>query len=781
MKKFFSILIMASPLLTMAQIKYPETRKIPVVDDYHGTKVEDPYRWLEDDNAEATKSWVKEENKVTFDYLATIPIRDRVKKRLEKLWDYPKYSSPFKKNGYFYFFKNDGLQNQAILYRQLGMKGKVEEFLNPNTLSSQGIAALGSFSFSKTGKYFAYSIAVAGSDWQEVYVMETATRKLLTDTIQWVKFSGFSWNGEDGFYYSGYDKPNEETKLSGKNQFHKVFYHKLGTIQAQDRLIFEDKKHPLRYHSAGLTEDLRFLILYVAEGTSGSEIWYRDMKDPAQKTFRILIPGFKTDAEVIDNEAGKLLVRTNDGAPNFKVVLIDPKKPAKTNWQEIIPEKPDALQGVGTGGGFLFAQYLKDASTRAYQYAYNGKLIREIVLPGIGTAGGFGGEKEDKDFFYSYSSFATPPAIYQYDIASGKSTLFRDTKVNMNTNDFVTEQVFFSTDKKTKVPIFLTYKRGLKKDGTNPVLLYGYGGFNVPVTPGFSISNAFFIEQGGIYAVVNLRGGSEYGEAWHKAGMLEKKQNVFDDFIGAAEYLVTSGYTSPSKIAIRGGSNGGLLVGAVMTQRPDLMKVALPAVGVMDMLRFHKFTVGWGWVTEYGSADSASQFPYLYKYSPYHNLKKDTKYPATLVTTADHDDRVVPAHSFKFAARLQEFNKGDNPVLIRIDTDAGHGAGKPTSKAIDEAADTWSFVMYNLGMPFVEPKASASGDTTKDKSASRKPGANSNTPAPKKSISSAAASKSGNAPASNAEGTKGNPSAVSERELEARKQKQELINKKRQQ
>lgn len=779
MRKIFLILIMAGPLLAMAQLKYPETKKIPVVDDYHGTKVEDPYRWLEDDNAEATRNWVKEENKVTFDYLATIPIRDRVKKRLEKLWDYPKYSSPFKKAGYFYFFKNDGLQNQAILYRQLGIKGKPEEFLNPNTLNKEGIAALGGFSFSKSGKYFAYSIAVAGSDWQEVYVMETATKKLLKDTIQWVKFSGFSWSGEDGFYYSGYDKPSQETKLSKQNQFHKVFYHKLGTAQSQDKLVYEDKKHPLRYHSAALTEDERFLLVYVAEGTSGSEIWYRDLKDPAQKSFKILIPGFKTDADVIDNDGGKLLVRTNDGAPNFKVVLIDPKKPAKANWQTIIPEKPEALQGVGTGGGFLFSQYLKDASTRVYQHSYDGKQVREIALPGIGTASGFGGEKQDKDFFYSYSSFATPPAIYQYDINSGRSVLFRDTKVNMKTNDFVTEQVFFNTDKKTKVPIFLTYKRGLKKDGKNPVLLYGYGGFNVPVTPGFSISNAFFIEQGGIYAVVNLRGGSEYGEEWHKAGMLEKKQNVFDDFIGAAEYLINAGYTNTSKIAMRGGSNGGLLVGAVMAQRPELMKVALPAVGVMDMLRFHKFTVGWGWVVEYGSSDSASQFPYLYKYSPYHNLKPGVKYPATLITTADHDDRVVPAHSFKFAARLQECNKGDNPVLIRIDTDAGHGAGKPTSKSIDEAADTWSFVMYNLGMPFIEPKASS--DTLKDKSSSQIPGGKDNSSPQKKNPGNEATGKSSQAPVSNSVGTKANPSAVSDREQEARRQKQELLNKKRQQ
>ncbi len=764
------MLLTASPLISMAQLKYPQTKKIPVTENYHGTSIEDPYRWLEDDNADATKEWVKEENKVTFNYLSTIPIRDRVRSRLEKLWDYPKYSSPFKKAGYFYFFKNDGLQNQPVLYRQRGIRDEPEEFLNPNTLNKEGIAALGSFSFSKSGKYFAYSIAVAGSDWQIVYIMETETKKLLKETIQWVKFSSFSWNGEDGFYYSGYDKPNEETKLSKQNQFHKVFYHKLTTDQAQDKLVFEDKKHPLRYHSASLTEDQRFLVIYAAEGTSGTEIWFKDLKDPAQKTFKILIEGFKTDAEVVDNNGDKLLVRTNDGAPNFKVVSVDPKKPAKQNWTTVIPEKAEALQGVGTGGGFLFTDYLKDAATSVWQYSYDGTMVRQIALPGIGTASGFGSEKTDKDFFYSYSSFATPPAVYRFDIATGKSTLFRETKVNMRTSDFVTEQVFFNVDEQTKVPVFLTYKKGLKKDGSNPVLLYGYGGFNVPVTPGFSISNAFFIEQGGIYAVVNLRGGSEYGEAWHKAGMLDKKQNVFNDFIGAAEYLIKEGYTKPSKIAMRGGSNGGLLVGAVMTQRPDLMKVALPAVGVMDMLRFHKFTVGWGWVVEYGSADSAAQFPYLYKYSPYHNLKQGTNYPATLVTTADHDDRVVPAHSFKFAARLQEYNQGNNPVLIRIDTDAGHGAGKPTSKSIDEAADTWSFVMHNLDMPFVEPPAEEKASLPTS-NGTKGTADNSGDTRPRPGTSPAGTKST--APA----GTKENPSA--DKESEMRKKKIELMNKKK--
>jgi prolyl oligopeptidase len=703
MHKLLPILLLLFPFVLKAQLQYPESKKGETVENYHGTSVADPYRWLEDDNSEDTKAWVQAQNKVTFDYLATIPQRDKIKRRLEQLWNYPRYSSPSKKSDFYYYYKNDGLQNQSVLYRQKGLSGKPEEFLNPNTLNKEGIAALGGTSFSKTGKYFAYTIAVAGSDWQEGYVMETGTKKLLKDKIKWTKFGGFSWNGDDGFYYSGYDEPDEKTKLSKQNQFHKVFYHKLGTDQSKDILIYEDKEHPLRYHGAGLTEDGRFLILGISEGTSGSEIWYKDMKDPSQDKFNLLVKGFATEPDVIDNNKDRILLKTNDGTPNYKVVLVDPKNPGKENWKTIIPEKEEALQGVGTAGGYLFASYLKDASTKVYQYTYDGKLVREIKLPGIGSAGGFGGEKTDKEFFYTYSSFSSPPSIYRYNILTGQSTLFRKTEVKIKTEDFVTEQVFFTSKDGTKVPMFLTYKKGLVRNGQNPVLIYGYGGFNIPVTPGFSTSNAFFIEQGGIYVSVTLRGGSEYGEKWHKAGMLENKQNVFDDFIGAAEHLIKEKYTNNSKIAIRGGSNGGLLVGAAMTQRPDLFKVVLPAVGVMDMLRFHKFTVGWGWAVEYGNADSAKQFPYLYKYSPYHNLKPGVSYPATMVTTADHDDRVVPAHSFKFAARLQEYHTGTNPVLIRVDVNAGHGAGKPTSKQIDEATDIWSFVMYNLGMSFKEP------------------------------------------------------------------------------
>ncbi|MFV0604965.1 MAG: prolyl oligopeptidase family serine peptidase [Niabella sp.] len=700
MRKSLFIITVLFTMSVSAQINYPVTEKKVVVDDYFGTKVEDPYRWLEDDNATNTKAWVQAENKITQEYISKIPFRNKIKDRLELLWNYPKYGAPFKKGDYYYFFKNDGLQNQSVLYRYKKLTDEPEVFIDPNTLSKEGTAALGGLSFSKSGKLLAYSVSKAGSDWSEIFVMDVRTKKILNDTIRWVKFGGPSWMSEDGFYYSGYDQPDEKSKLSGKNEFQKVYYHKLGTPQAKDKLIYQDKKNPLRYFHAGLTEDQRFLILNVSQGTSGDELWFKDLKNTRQKDFKLLVKGFDTESSVIENDGDKLLVRTNYKAPNYRVVLIDPQNTGRAQWKTVIPETTDALQGVNTGGGSLFASYLKDASSKIIQFDFKGKKIRDIALPGIGSAGGFGAEAKDKELFYTYSSFSTPPVIYKYDIKTGKSVLYKDSEVKMNTSDMVTEQVFFTSKDGTKVPVFLTYKKGLKKDGNNPVLIYGYGGFNIALPPSFSISNAFFVEQGGIYALVNLRGGSEYGEAWHKAGMLLKKQNVFDDFIGAAEYLIKTNYTNSSKIAIKGGSNGGLLVGAAMTQRPDLFKVAIPQVGVLDMLRFQKFTVGWGWVVEYGSSDSAKHFPYLYGYSPYHNLKKGVEYPATLITTGDHDDRVVPAHSFKFAARLQEYHQGNNPVLIRIETDAGHGAGKPTSKIIDEAADIWAFTMYNLKMDY---------------------------------------------------------------------------------
>lgn len=704
MIKRYSVMIIAlifAMQSIFAQIKYPDTRKVSQVDDYFGTKVSDPYRWLEDDNSAETKAWVQAENKVTQDYLSKIPFREQVRSRLEQMWNYPKYSSPFKEGNYYYFYKNDGLQNQSILYRQAGLNGTPEIFLDPNTMSKDGTAAVSTPRFTKDHKYAAYMIAQAGSDWQQAFVLDVSNKKQLNDKIDWIKFSGLSWKGDDGFYYSRFPVADEKSRMTNQNQNQKLYYHKLGTSQNEDVLIYEDNEHPLRSVGGGLTEDQRFLILNQSEGTSGSQIWVKDLRSP-NSNFILLIKGFDTEANVVDNDGDRILVHTNADAPNYKIVSIDPKNPSKENWQTIIPTRTKLLENAGTAGGKLFLSYLEDASTRVYQTNYKGTLEREIKLPGIGTAGGFGGNREDNEIFYTYSSFNYPPAIFHYTISNGQTELFRRAEVKINADNYQTVQSFFTSKDGTKVPMFITYKKGIKLNGNNPALLYGYGGFNIPSTPGFSISNAFFLEQGGVYAVVNLRGGNEYGEAWHKAGMLQNKQHVFDDFIGAAEFLIKTKYTNPQKLAIRGGSNGGLLVGAAMTQRPELFKVAIPQVGVMDMLRYHTFTIGHAWATEYGRSDQAEYFPVLYKYSPLHNLKRGVHYPATLVTTADHDDRVVPAHSFKFAATLQANNNfdGTNPTLIRIETRAGHGAGKPTSKQIEEAADIWSFVMYNLGMDF---------------------------------------------------------------------------------
>lgn len=702
MRRIVLFFLSVMPALLSAQLQYPQAKKTDTVDNYHGTLVADPYRWLEDDNSEETKAWVQAENKVTQDYFDKIPYRDKVRKRLTAMWNYPRYGSPFRKADYYYFTKNDGLQSQSVWYRQKGLSGKSEVFIDPNKLSEDGTVSLGNIEFSKEGKYAVVSIQKSGSDWQQAYIMDVQTKKSLPDTLKWLKFTGFSWKGDDGFYYTRYPEPKEGDALKGLNETPKVYYHKAGLSQASDELIYEDKEHPLRMGGIYQTEDERFLILQTTEGTSGAEIRVKDTRNPLQKDFTLLIPGFATEAGVIDNVGDKLLVLTNDGSQNYRAVLIDPLKPAKENWKDIVPEQKDYLEGVGTGGGYLFASYLKDASTRVYQYTYDGKLVREIKLPGIGTASGFGTEKKYNDFFYTYTSFNYPPSVFKYDIKTGVSSLYKKSEVKFNPDDYEVKQVFAPSKDGTKVPVFITYKKGLKLNGQNPVLMYGYGGFNIPETPGFSISTVFFMEQGGVYAQVCMRGGSEYGEEWHKAGKFEKKQNVFDDFIGAAEWLINNKYTNSGKLAIQGGSNGGLLIGACMTQRPDLFKVAIPQVGVMDMLRYHKFTIGYAWATEYGSSDSASQFKYLYKYSPLHNLKKGVKYPATLVTTADHDDRVVPAHSFKFAATLQEDNAGDNPTLIRIETKAGHGGGMPTSKRIELSTDIWSFVMYNLGMNYRE-------------------------------------------------------------------------------
>ena len=684
--------------VAVAQLVYPSTAKGAVKDTYFGTTIADPYRWLEDDNSEATKAWVNAQNAVTTTYLSTIPFRDKVKQRLSVLWNYPKYGSPRQEGEYYYFSKNDGLQNQSVLYRQKGLQGTPSVFLDPNRFSADGTVALAGLSFSKNARYVAYQISSSGSDWQEALIMDLNTGTLIDDTIRYIKFSGITWQGDEGFYYSRYPVPDASSKLSKQNQFHKVYFHAVGTQQDRDALIYEDNDHPLRNVGADLTEDGRFLIVSTTEGTSGNELWVKDLTKGAT-AFSRLIEGFKTEPEIVDhNGKGWLIVKTNQDAPNYKVVLIDPARPAVADWKTIIAEKNEVLQSVGTGGGYLFCSYLKDASTKVYQYTYDGKLVREIQLPGIGTASGFGGKRNQSSFFYTFTSYTYPPTIFSYDIATGVSTVFRKTETAFDSEAYETRQVFFTSKDGTKVPMFITGKKGFQLNGANPVLLYGYGGFNIAQTPGFSISNAFWLEQGGLYVVVNLRGGSEYGEAWHQGGMLANKQNVFDDFIGAAEYLIANRYTNKNLLAIRGGSNGGLLVGACMTQRPDLFKVALPAVGVLDMLRYHLFTIGWAWAVEYGRSDNADQFNYLIKYSPLHQLKDGVSYPATLVTTADHDDRVVPAHSFKFAARLQEAHRGAAPVLIRIETKAGHGAGKPTSKQIEEAADIWSFVMQNFGM-----------------------------------------------------------------------------------
>jgi prolyl oligopeptidase len=678
-----------------ARLAYPETKKVDQVDDYFGTKVADPYRWLEDDNAEDTKAWVEAENKVTFGYLDTIPFRPKIKERLTEIYNYPRYSAPFRAGEYYLFTKNDGLQNQSVYHIQKGLDGAPEVFLDPNALSPDGTVRMNIVAVSKDDRYVALSRGEAGSDWTELRVMEIATKRELPDRVQWVKFSGASWHG-DGFYYSGYDKPAPGEELKGKNEFMKVFYHKLGDPQEKDALVYEDKTHPLRTYGAGTTEGEEWLILGLSEGTSGSEIWVRDLaKKNAPLT--LLFKGFEFDASPFEIVDGRFLVHTNAGAPNFRVVAIDPADPAPEKWQTVIPEKSEVLSGAATAGGYLFCNYLKDANTKIFQHKLDGALVREIELPALGTAGGFGGKRDEKVMFYTFTSFTYPSTIYKFDPAAGASEVFRRPEVKFDPAAYETKQVFYPSQDGTKVPMFIVHKKGLALDGQNPTFLYAYGGFNISETPAFSVSNVILLENGGVYALANLRGGGEYGETWHKAGMLDKKQNVFDDFIAAAEYLIKEKYTSTPRLAIAGGSNGGLLVGAAMTQRPELFGVAFPAVGVMDMLRYHKFTIGWAWAVEYGSSDKEDQFGYLYKYSPLHNFKDGACYPATMVTTADHDDRVVPAHSFKFAATLQEKQSCAKPVVIRIQTRSGHGSSNLT-KAIESLTDQWSFMFFNMGV-----------------------------------------------------------------------------------
>lgn len=693
MKNIIFTLALSSTLTVFGQVNYPQTQKKDVKNTYFGTTVIDPYRWLEDDKSAETAAWVKAQNEVTFNYLEKIPFRKQLKERMEQLWNYEKISAPFKRGNYTYYYKNNGLQNQSVLYRK-DKNGKEEVFLDPNTFSADGSTSLSGVSFSKDGSLVAYSISVAGSDWNSIVIMDAVTKKKLENDIVDVKFSGASWYNNEGFYYSSYDKP-QGSQLSAKTDQHKLYFHKLGTPQKSDKVVF-GANQKRRYVGGVVTEDARYLIISASTSTSGNELYIKDLSKPDGKIVTI-VDNFNSDNDVLENVGSKLYILTNRNAPNQKIVTVDASNPTPDNWKDLIPETKNVLS-ASTGSGYIFANYMKDAVTQVMQYDYNGKLIREVQLPGIGTAGGFGGKKQEKTLYYSFTNYITPGTIYSFDPQTGVSKEYQKPKVDFNSANYESKQIFYTSKDGTKVPMIITHKKGLKLDGKNPTILYGYGGFNVSLTPSFSVANAVWLEQGGIYAVANLRGGGEYGKEWHDAGTQLKKQNVFDDFIAAGEYLIAQKYTSSDFLAIKGGSNGGLLVGAVMTQRPELIKVALPAVGVLDMLRYHTFTAGAGWAYDYGTAeDSKEMFEYLKNYSPVHNVKTGVNYPATLVTTGDHDDRVVPAHSFKFAAELQDKQKSGNPVMIRIETNAGHGAGKPVSKTIEEAADMQAFTLYNMG------------------------------------------------------------------------------------
>ena len=673
---------------------YPKSKKTDHTDVYFGRTIYDPYQWLENDTSAETADWVKAQNQVTSAYLDSMPYRVKIKERLTKLWNYPKFSVPFREGENYFFYKNTGLQPQSILYHTKDLKAEAEVFLDPNKLSDDGTVALAGLDISNDGKYAAYGIARSGSDWTEYHVMEVSSGKKLDDQLNWIKFSGIAWY-KNGFYYSRYNEPSKGKELSQANKNHKVYYHQIGTKQQADKLVYEDSKNPNRTWGAGVTNDEKFLFISGSESTNGNNLMFKDLS-ANDKNFKTIYPDFGYDFEVIDNLGDELLIKTNYKAPNYRLISVNTKNYKEENWKEIIPQRNYLMQSVNLAGGKMIVGYMKDVSSRVFVFDYNGKEISEIKLPGIGTCSGFSGKKEDNIAFYSFTSFLSPSTIYSYYVNSNSSEVFKKSEIDFKFDDYETRQVFCNSKDGTKIPIFITSKKGIRMNGKNPVLLYGYGGFNISLTPSFSISNLVFLENGGVYARVNLRGGGEYGEEWHKAGMKNKKQNVFDDFIAAAEYLIDQKYTSPSKLAIRGGSNGGLLVGAVMMQRPELFKVALPAVGVMDMLKYHKFTIGWAWADEYGSSDDSLMFNYLLKYSPYHNIQERQIYPATLVTTADHDDRVVPAHSFKFIAALQAAASGRNPVLIRIETKAGHSAGKPTAKVIEEYTDMWTFVFRNL-------------------------------------------------------------------------------------
>ena len=695
MKKTITIATIVCTLTMNAQTKinYPVTKKIDHVDTYFEESLNDPYRWLEDDRSAETEAWVKAQNEVTFGYLEKIPYRNKLKTRMEKLWNYEKISAPFKEGKYTYYYKNNGLQNQSVVYRK-DTKGKEEIFLDPNTFSKDGTTSLGGLNFSKDGSLVAYAISEGGSDWRKVIVMKTANKEIIGDTIVDIKFSGVSWYKNEGFYYSSYDKP-KGSELSAKTDQHKLYFHKLNTAQKDDKVIFglNEKR---RYVGGYVTEDENYLIISGATSTSGNELYYKDLSKNGP--IINIVNNFDNDNNVLDNLGTKFYISTNYNAPNKRIVTFDLAKPSQENWVDFIPETENVLS-PSTGGGFIFAEYMKDAVSQIKQYDYDGKLVREVELPGIGSAGGFGGKKEETTLYYSFTNYVTPGTIYSFDPKTGSSKVYNKPKVDFKSEDFESKQVFYTSKDGTKIPMIITYKKGTELNGKNPTMLYGYGGFNISLTPSFSIANAVWLENGGVYAVANLRGGGEYGKKWHNAGTQMQKQNVFDDFIAAAEYLIAEKYTSSDYLAISGRSNGGLLVGATMTQRPDLIKVALPGVGVLDMLRYHTFTAGAGWAYDYGTSEQSKEmFDYLKEYSPVHNVKAGTKYPATMVTTGDHDDRVVPAHSFKFAAELQAKQAGSNPTLIRIDVNAGHGAGKSVAATIQEFVDMQVFTLYNMGV-----------------------------------------------------------------------------------
>ncbi|MEM8939449.1 MAG: prolyl oligopeptidase family serine peptidase [Bacteroidota bacterium] len=674
---------------------YPKTKKVDATDVYFNTVVSDPYRWLEDDLSGETANWVKLQNEVTFAYLDQIDFRDKIKERLEQLFDYERVSAPFEEGKYEYYYQNDGLQNQSVLYRR-DENGNEEVFLDPNKFSEDGTISLAGSSFTEDGALFAYLISIGGSDWRKAIVLDTETKEIVEDTLHNIKFSGISWRGNEGFYYSSYDKPKRGSKLSAKTQVHKFYYHKLGTDQSKDELIFGGKADPYRYIRGYVTEDNRYLVIYAAESTSGNKLFIQDLENNGK-----IIPvdeDLETDEEVLYTSEDKILIQTNFNSPNQRIVKTTIADPTTNTWQDVIPETENVLN-ASTGGGYIFANYLVDAKTEIKQYTIEGEFVRDIELPSIGTVYGFGGDKDKDLIYYMFTSFTYPRSIYKFNIPKGESSLYRQPEIDFNPDDYETKQIFYKSKDGTKIPMFIVHKKNLTLNGRNPTELYAYGGFNISLKPLFSTSRILWLENGGIYAQPNIRGGGEYGEEWHEAGTKMQKQNVFDDFIAAGEWLINNNYTSSDYLAIRGGSNGGLLVGATMTQRPQLAKVAFPAVGVMDMLRYHKFTAGAGWASDYGtSEDSKEMFEYLRNYSPVHALKPGVKYPATMVTTADHDDRVVPAHSFKFAATLQQCQAGNNPVLIRIETDAGHGAGTPISKTIEQVADRYAFAWYNMGI-----------------------------------------------------------------------------------